>query len=205
VLAALVALALTSPADAAASAPCRPAGATTIVQTQVARVYRAGRPRRVYGCLFRSGRVTPITTRRPVDTRLTDVKPRVAGRFVAFAYTWDSGAAGGDGLAVVNLATGKKRDIVLDPSTRPDPEDVIVHDMVLTSRGSLAWIWNVVAVVGQDEPGVREVRKLERDADVRRRGVKLDEGAEVEPASLERAGTDVTWLKAGALLTAPLL
>lgn len=205
-LAAIVALVIPSPPDATATHRCREAGSTTIVKSKTARIYRSRRKyRRVYGCLYRTGKRVPLTDafdgESLSETSLTELKPRLAGRFVGFEYGWDNGVAGGPGLAVVDLRSGDVRGFDLDPSTEDDHPDVSVSDMVVTTRGSMAWTWTAEYGDGRT---VREVRKLESDADSEKFGVILDSGPDVDLVSLERRGSSVSWLKAGVRASAPL-
>jgi hypothetical protein len=71
-----------------------------------------------------------------------------------------------------------------------------VTDLVVTSRGSVAWI----ASKGKYRAQSFEVRRARSSG----RSVLLDEGPEIEPESLRRSGAVVSWAKGGHRLSAPL-
>lgn len=207
--AALVAV-LGSPPDAGAERrACSQAGSRTIVASKHVRVFRSRRDRHVYGCLFSRGVPVALTSDDDFSaTSLASLKPRLAGRFVGFAYSWDNGVTGGPGVEITDLRRGRARGVELDPGSsarrgaRPDP-DATIHDIVITSRGSLAWTWTADYFTEPGQPKVREVRKL-APTDRRRLGVLLDSGPEIEVDSLTRRRSAVSWINAGQRVSAPL-
>ena len=213
VLLGLLALSLTIGSLAAPSAgvaakkkSCRQAGSKTVVATKSVRVfdYRG----RTYGCLHRRGVRVALDSDDPYgDSRLSTLKPRIAGRFVGYAHFWDNGVAGGPGVGVTDLQRGTARLVDFDPSTERDHPDGSVEDLVVTTRGSLAW--TMKAEYGLDVETARRTHEV-RTLDVSDRaapfgiGTLVAEGAGIDVLSLERRGSAVTWLESGALMSQPL-
>ena len=201
---ALLAASLVAPPAGDAGRTCAAAGSRTIVASDSARVFRLRG--RVYGCLHRRNVRVPLEDRfggeSLSETRLTSLKPRLAGRFVGYAYEWDNGSVGGPGVEVADLARGTRRGVELDPSTEEDHLDAVVRDIVVTTRGSLAWTW-FGDFLDPARGEVREVRKLE-PTDRSALGRLLDSGPEIGLRSLARRGSNVSWVNRGQRVSAPL-
>ena len=182
---------------------CRPPGARTIVQSSFARVYRLGG--RSYGCLFRAGRAYRLGDQTsnesyPDTVRLGRVV-RLAGRFAAYEIRHVGRGDSQYDVFVKDLRTGairrhpKAYEALTPPAEEPDAG---VTDIVLSSRGAVAWIVrNIYA-----DPVRLEVRK----ADATARSALLDAGTAIDPASLTlgRDGT-LRWLNAGVTRTSGLV
>jgi hypothetical protein len=181
---------------------CRPAGARTIAQSSLARIFRFGG--RSYGCLLsanRAYRLGDLSTSEsyPDTVRLGSVV-RLAGRFVAYEVRRVGRADSEYEVFVRDLRTGAVRrhpkpyEQLALPSEGPDAG---VTDMVLNARGSVAWIVrNVYA-----SPVRLEVRKADPTAS----STLLGAGIAIEPASLSlgRDGT-LRWVDGGVTRTAAL-
>ena len=76
--------------------------------------------------------------------------------------------------------------------------------MVVTTRGSIAWIWTATYEDRTESrcSGGAQAR-AGRDSDDKF-GVILDSGPEIDLRSLERRGSTVSWVKAGARVSVPL-
>jgi hypothetical protein len=125
---------------------CFPKGSKTIQQTAKARVY--GRYRAGYGetdvwaCAYRSVESFLLGSRQPIDDG-GDVVDRVqlGGIFVAWnAERYDHDGSSPD-LEILNLITGRTIFIWPRPSSSyPDGANVDVTALVISRRGSAAWI-----------------------------------------------------------------
>lgn len=126
---------------------------------------------------------------------------RVAGRFVAFTYTTDSDCTLQD-LVVVDVRArrtvtevGSTDGAFSETSGCYQPAGF--ERIVLRRSGRVAW------TEGADANGLRSVNALDPDAKARRR--VLDEGADVDSASLRAVdGDTIGWTRGGVPKTAPL-
>lgn len=143
------------------TAACWPAGAqgrpsgtcatrgATVAATAKARVFRQGRSPKgdagtklYYGCLLGSHRIVRLN--RSGGFGLGAVLTRtlaLAGRYVAFDSAVPTGAADDSDVVVLDLRTGKTARWA--PVGAPDgqaAEDPRVQRLVLTARGTVAWI-----------------------------------------------------------------
>jgi hypothetical protein len=187
------------PAVAAANGGgCEPRGSRTIVRSRSARVYRLRQ--NVYGCLLSRGVPVLLTETGEFDeVRLAAPRPRLFGRFVAYAYVWDGGVAGGAGVAAADLRSGRIHGVETDPSE--EEPDFSVTDLVVTRGGTLVWIWRAeFPGEAADRLEVRRLGPRER----RRLGSRLDAGPELDLDSLEVRGSAVSWVNAGERRSATL-
>jgi hypothetical protein len=174
---------------------CRPAGARTISQSSLARVFRLGG--RSYGCLFGANRAhrlgdLPANASYPDTVRLGPVV-RLSGRFVAYELRRLGRGDSQYEVFVRDLRTGairrhpKPYEQIALASEEPDAG---VTDIVLNARGSVAWIVRDI----YRSPVELEVRK----ADPASPSTLLDAGAAIEAVSLTlgRDGT-LHWINGG--------
>lgn len=186
-------------ADADAHVPCGKRGEQTIRHTEKARVFTTNVwdrrdeldwPNYVYGC-FRGYRTLRFVGRINLVIPHT---VRIAGRYAAFGavgdfepdpteYTW---------LSVVDLKQGVRRIVV----GGPDYQDFF--SVALKPTGSIAWIEQVSDPYG-DDPRPYQVRR-----NTGRRTVTLDTGHDIDPHSLRKGRSTVSWVRGGRRRSAML-
>lgn len=207
----LIAMALVAAAALPAAAPgtsarklgCRPAGSKTIVTNARARVFKYRRL--VYGCLYRRNVAVRLTSDDGYGTDfLRPPKPQLAGRFVAYTYYWEGSVEGtGQAVRVTDLRTGATNltDFEFEENDKV-PTDVKVVKLVVTPTGWVAWSW----LATYDKRGqVPEIRRLRAGrSDIGLTAKPLDSGPDVDPASLDRDGTTISWTHGEDFRTAEL-
>jgi hypothetical protein len=196
VAAVLVAAAIVPPALAARPHGCSPPGAKTVVANARTRVFRWHGL--VYGCLRRLGHPYALTSNDGYGfDKLRFVKPVLAGRYVAWAFYWESSVEGyGYGVRSMDLRNGGLSLTEFDATLSKEPEKAVVSRLVLTPGGSYAWTWTL----DYKDHQALELRKVEPN----RKGVKypelgalVDSGPDLDLTSLERDGSAITWLHGG--------
>lgn len=191
--------------DASAKSPttCQRTESKTIASSSHARVYRifredddvAARARRLYGCLYSTGR--PLYLTRAYDDQYvlsgSYATVRLAGRFVAWnEETTDiscKAACPPDYVPTqrsIGIADLKRRAVLRLAGA------VTGGGLVLAKSGAIAW-------TQQGTGSAVDLRARDSDGSFR----MLDTGA-IDPASLELSGSVVSWTKDGARFEAAL-
>jgi hypothetical protein len=188
-LATIASLALGAPAEAATHA-CRPHGSKTVRASSAARVYELRGT--VYGCLFAAGRRYRLGEN---DDELGDyVGPiRLRGRLVGFArQSFDHYGNANATVVVRDLRTGKVAHSFSDSGggramcDEPEPPSYSVTDLALAPAGAVAWI-------GEAHHCGFVAREVTTLATGKPREV-VDQGLDIDPASLRYAGGSIFWL-----------
>lgn len=175
---------------------CTMKGAKTIAANRHVRAFsaRVRTWREVFGCRRAAGRAYVIGDAGG-ECQNYDVVDSVvvSGNFAALNVRTCSLHGSQSRVALINLRDGRVRFASAPLSTRgSDGSYDAIRGMVVTAGGHLAWL------------GVRVVRGAVVDAEVRRRGVAakvgsvvLDSGSTINPRSLRRRGSTMSWRKAG--------
>ena len=195
----LGAVALSTPAEAAAEEPkreCPRAGTKTVARNGVVRLYERKRDvnRRLFACLRRSQRTKRVISSYDdgiyVSAEYSNV--RLAGYFVAWSYERTDVSCKAEcppgynathrSIGFYDLRSRGSRDIFGAAEERA---------LVLTSSGALAWAQRAsdgqIEVVARSRSGRRV----------------LDRGA-IPPSSLRLRGSALVWTNAGVERSAPL-
>jgi hypothetical protein len=195
VAAVLIVPATASSRPAARPHGCSPAGSTTVVANARTRVFRWHGL--VYGCLRRLGHPYALTSNDGYGfDKLRFVKPVMAGRFVAWAFYWESSVEGyGWGVRAMNLRNGALSLAEFDATFNDQPRKAAVSRLIVTPGGSYAWTWTIDYRDHQDQ----ELRKVEPGgkSGPGKLGVIVDSGPDLDLASLKRDGSAITWLQGG--------
>jgi hypothetical protein len=194
---ATLAVAPAAPA-AAAKKSCRAAstakGMKIAVQSPGAVVFT--KRDKTWGCVF-GGKVRRMPAGLTYPDRLT-----LAGRYVAYVYTGSAIGDETDSIGVVNLRTGKGKDLSKGFSGNyPNEIDTSqqIGAVVLRNNGSVAWTQNTVGLM--ETGGPIEVHTVGPDGERR----VLDSG-NIPTGSLALSGdrTTLFWTKDGAAQSAQL-
>ena len=188
---------LSVPSAAAGAKPkgCHPKGSTTVVANARTRVFRWHGL--VYGCLRRLGHPYALTSNDGYGfDKLRFVKPVLAGRYVAWAFYWESSVEGsGYGVRSMDLRNGSLSLTEFDSSLSGEPEEAVVSRLVLTPAGSYAWTWTLV----YRDHKVKELRKVEPNRKPAPKypelGALVDSGDDLDLTSLERDGSTIFWMR----------
>lgn len=191
----LVAAATASPASAARPRGCSPAGAKTVVSNARTRVFKWHRL--VYGCLRKLGHPYALTSNDGYGfDKLRFVKPVLAGRYVAWAFYWESSVEGaGYGVRSMDLRSGALSLTEFDSTLSGEPEEAVVSRLVLTPAGSYAWTWTLE----YRDRKVKELRKVEPNRKPAKKypelGALVDSGDDLDLTSLTRDGSTIFWMR----------
>lgn len=190
---------LALPGAAEAKRSCKSTGSTTVVKTSTGRIFskqRSGQTR-YYGCLFAKGRKWLLTTepRGADDGDWAFQVPRITAPYAGFAErSVTSAGEGGTTVKVLDLRDGK---VALQSTQTHGAGDAVewsTTDLAVTADGFAAWI-----DAYRYDASVNEVRGSDSS------GERLIDTGAIDDDSLERRGTRVSWVKAGASLTATLV
>jgi hypothetical protein len=198
-LALAVVLIVSAAATATAARPkgCHPKGSTTVVANARTRVFRWHRL--VYGCLRKLGHPYALTSNDGYGfDRLRFVKPVLAGRYVAWAFYWESSVEGyGYGVRSMDLRNGELSLTEFDATLSGEPEKAVVSRLVLTPGGSYAWTWTI----DYKDHRAKELRKVEPNRKPAPKypelGKLVDSGDDLDLMSLTRDGSTISWMRAG--------
>jgi hypothetical protein len=198
-----VALAVASPAGAEA-APCPSHGAKIVLRKDSVVVYTRGSA--TFSCSLVNGRRAELA-----DDSLSFIYPprvmAVRGTLLAFVALDQEPD---DIVATVSVIdTSRVRDAYSDTVTGADIGYRKVGSLVLTARGSIAWVACPVARAQRATPAPECVKpgraaavwSLARGA---RRPRLLDGSGRIDPRSLRLSGGLVSWVRDGRLRSAPL-
>jgi hypothetical protein len=207
-----------SGAPAAGSPRCYPKGSVTLRKSERVRVYRA-RNETTVGCLLASGERTNLDF-RPYLVAYPVPAISIAGPLVGFALEGQADPNMRDDdtyINVIDLRTGEFPAGFTSKGppfavSRPNTYDGKVGSVKLKRNGAIAWIAcrtrvNPVADYGDPRPScVRagafdEVHKLDAGADDPK---LLDQGRSIDPRSLRRHGSKITWTNDGRRRSATL-
>ncbi len=163
----------------------------------------------VYACSFRFGRVWSLTPynggqgcpgpgAEPCETAGAYA---LSGRFVAWAQDYTSPIEQETSVAVLDLRTGKLRRNTHSGTPAPvypgvsQTADPYVDKTVVKADGSVAW----VNTDDYSRPAIHEVWKDDRTGKHR-----LDRSSAIDPHSLTRTGSTITWVDGGMSRSARL-
>jgi hypothetical protein len=202
VAAAAVALGGATPAASSGQGGCYPAGVRQLARDAVARVYEAGTPAggprlggtAVYACYLRRGHPVALAPAGGF-TRVGPVA--LAGPVVAYASAAMGVDTSSSTVSVLNLASGARRTLTAASPPRRPESFTAVSSLVVTARGSVAWIASRSGV-GQPQT-TYEVRRSDASG-----SALLDSGTSIASSSLRRAGAKITWIDGGRTRSAPL-
>ena len=178
------------------AANCTMKGAKTIAVNRHVRVFsaRVRTWREVFGCRRSANRAYVIGDAGGECHNYDLIDSAVvAGNFVALNVRTCDLDGSQSSVALINLRDGRVRFASAPLSTRgSDASYDAIRGMVVTAGGRLAWL------------GVRVARGAVVDAEVRRRGIAakvgsvvLDSGSTIDPRSLRRRGSTLSWRKSG--------
>jgi hypothetical protein len=186
---------------------CLPRGAHTLAKDSSARVFSVhasqrgfpGLSRRVYACLFRRG--IPVLLGKPSPLGFRGVGPvALAGTTVAYADTTGGIDFFNTVVLELDLRTGRTRfSLPATTSTGTVESFYFVQALVLTPRGSAAWVGSKSSIVNQTGTIYEVHRALASGATS-----LLDQGPRVDPASLRLSRGTVSWIDGGSPMSAPL-
>jgi hypothetical protein len=191
-------------AGSAGLARCFPAHSQTIAKNQYVRVYSfretisrgyAG----TYACLLRRGSTVALATPRRYHPGSVD-HVTLAHTIVAYTLSTHSVDTGSTDIIVVNVANGRTLRTVRGVGGFIDACVISfsdVTDLVVTSRGSIAWI---VRKGARCKTSAFEVYS-ERDGGA---PILLEEAPAIAPESLSFSHQTVSWETAGQRKSAPL-
>ena len=197
-LALVVAGLLVVPSTSSAARPkgCHPKGSTTVVANARTRVFRWHGL--VYGCLRRLGHPYALTSNDGYGfDKLRFVKPVLAGRFVAWAFYWESSVEGyGWGVRAMDLRSGGLSLTEFDATLSGEPEKAVVSRLVLTPGGSYAWTWTI-DYKDHQEKELRKVEPYGKRKKYPELGALVDSGTDLDLTSLTRDGSTISWMNGG--------
>jgi hypothetical protein len=202
-----VALALIACAGATAApvhrSGCFPPHAETIAKDRAVRVYSiAGKNlsrRSTYACLLRRG--TTVTLSTPEQGRLVSIEHLTfAGPVIAFTRSTHGVDTGSTDIAVVNVAS--RRTLLTVPQVGGFIDACFISfqevtDLVVTARGSVAWL---VRKGAQCKTTTYEVYSAQKSG----APTLLEEGPAIAPKSLRLSNGTVSWQNAGQQKSARL-
>jgi hypothetical protein len=202
----VLAVVLLVPSSASAARPkgCHPKGSTTVVANARTRVFRWHGL--VYGCLRRLGHPYALTSNDGYGfDRLRFVKPVLAGRFVAWAFYWESSVEGyGYGVRSMDLRNGGLSLTEFDATLSGQPENVVVSRLIVTPGGSYAWTWTIDYKDHQAKE-LREVEPYGKRKKYPDLGALVDSGDDLDLTSLTRTGSTISWMRGGVARSQPLV
>lgn len=189
---------LNSP-SAEARARCGSEGSRTILKTSQVRVFR--KRGRTFACRYRTHRAFRLGDLPPFEDLLKVEQIEVAGRFVGYELAFRGRTDSFSEVTVIDLASGRRRSTGSDAEVLNLPEETSgaefgVTDLQLAPSGAVAWINRNVYL----RPPRYEV--LKSDSDGTR--VVLDTGVAIDPKSLSRTDSKVSWVKDGQAQSASL-
>jgi hypothetical protein len=178
---------------------CAPAHSQTVAEDRKVRVYSLAGRAGTYACLLRSDRTVALAEPRRYRPDSID-HVTLAGTIVAYTDSTHGVDAGSTGIAVVNIAT--RRILLTIPGVGGFVDACFISfrdvtDLVVTNRGSVAWIVRK----GTDcRTAAFEVRSA------RASGVQalLEEGPAIVPGSLRVSGQTASWESGGQRRSASL-
>jgi hypothetical protein len=200
--AAAVAVALAGgPGAAAAQRSCGPAGAQTLADNGIARIYTTATrrrppltPARVYGCASGSTKAVSLGGGNHQYVEL----PTLGGHFAGYALRSMGVDTGFTRVRVIDLRSGRVIDDAAATSPVARPESfTAVTALVVNTRGHVAWVGSKRAI-GVSRP-TYEVRKIDSPAEA-----LLDMGPDIGARSLRLRGTQLSWSHGRARRTARL-
>ena len=182
---------------------CTLKGARTVVANRHVRIFNASHAKHgglTFGCLrsadraYALGFVGECQNNDVVDTAV------VAGTFAALNVNTCGLASSESRIALVTLRNGHVVFASEPLSTPGDPDGYdAIRGMVVTPRGRMAW---VAVRIARGVVVAAEVRRRAHGPD--RRSVLLDSGSDIDPRSLRRHGSRVSWVKGGVARSAAL-
>jgi hypothetical protein len=203
VAAATAAAAALAGGQGAAATPrtCGPAGARTLADNGIARIFtlaaphrRPLAPARVYGCA--SGSTKPVALGGG-DHEYVEVAT-LGGRFAGYALRSMGVDTGSTRVRVIDLRSGRVIDDTAATSPVRRPESfTAVTALVVNARGHVAWVGSKSSI-GGGRP-TYEVRKIDSPAEA-----LLDASPDVGAYSLRLRGTQLSWAHGRARRTARL-
>lgn len=175
---------------------CAPAHAQTIAQDRYVRVYslggKASRQSGTYVCLLRSGGTVALAKPGRYGPGSID-HIALAGTIVAYTDSTHGVDTGSTDIVVVNVAT--RRTLLTVPGAGGFIDACVigfreVTDLVVTYRGSVAWI---VRRGAHCATGTFEVHRARTSG----AAALLEEGPAIAPGSLRVSGQTVSWENGG--------
>jgi hypothetical protein len=186
---------------------CGPKRAETLAKSSRARIFRRrGSPsdsyrRTTLGCLFsRRGDAIPLD--EPANSNLALPPFALKGRYVAYNNHITDDIPSSYAVVVMSLRSGGFKHIT---AALADHRAASATDLALKRDGSVAWIACPEGIPTQtcDPEQIAEVGFQVWKND--RAGVRqLDRGMEIDPKSLRRRGSHISWLNGGVRRTAKL-
>jgi hypothetical protein len=192
------------PASSVRAPNCSLQGATTIKANRYVRVFKKTRRNygRAYGCLRTARRAYVLGIIGECQNNDEIQKVEVAGRRAVLGIFECSLTDGWWRVDLVNLRNGHREftsnPITPGPATN-EPVRELLHRIVVTASGGVAW--TATRSVGGARTAV-EVRRNRRGTN--NQSVVVDSGTGIDPDSLRKRGTRITWTKAGARRSAPI-
>jgi hypothetical protein len=189
------------PGAAAARRSCGPAGARTLADDGIARIYTMAAlrrqplaPARVYGCASGSTKAVVLGGGNHEYVELATL----GGRFAGYALRSMGVDTGFTRVRVMDLRSGSVIDdtAATSPVTRPE-SFTSVTGLVVNARGHVAWVGSKSAI-GVGRP-TYEVRKIDSPGEA-----LLDASPAIGAQSLRLRGTQLSWTHGRARRTARL-
>jgi hypothetical protein len=196
-------LAWATPVDARTRAACSVPGSRTIKQIGQVRVFTKAGIR--YACHRRVNRSFPLNRTRENISFQGAYDFSVAGPYVGYSLSYASRTDEYARVRVIDARSGRVRRSILQ---RLRGKVVMVRDLEVGRTGAVGWI--VLEATGCGSRGCLTVACAVRSADGGRRfsAVLLDSGGcfedGIQPESLSRQGTSLTWSKLGQTRSANL-
>jgi len=181
-----------NPASAEARARCSSEGSKTVMRTSQVRVFR--KRGRTFACRYRTDRNFRLGDLPAFPDGYLIEHLQVLGHSVGYELAFRGRGDPDSQVRTIDLATGMRRFLGSDAEQIDPPEagsalEVGVTDLELGPSGSVAWINRNVYV----RPARYEVLKSDGEGSK----VLLDSGEGIDPASLSRVGSTISWVKEG--------
>jgi hypothetical protein len=201
-----------APAADRTRAACLPKGTTTLLQNRVARVYRDGpaddSPRfAVVGCVFAKGRQIGLDS--PIEGFYAHMPPALAlnGTVLGWAAT-DCSQECATEVHASDLARSPDEALNYSTATLREDEQVRIGSLTVTRAGGLAWITCPRRTRSEVEP---RCLKPGAKVGVYRKAAGFDTptervafGRDIDPSSLRRRKSTISWIQGGERRTASL-
>jgi hypothetical protein len=186
---------------AARTSGCGPASGTTLTAGRHARIYTLPGPfgqTRTYGCLFSSGRSWSLSPKSRF-TRLDPETVVLRAPWVAYSEATNAVDNAVAAIFVRNLRTGRVAQRHPAVTEVSGPENFSsVAQIVLNDTGAVAWIGEENSITA----GGLLLRQVEIGDSA---GFSVaDQGAGIEPRSLELHGSTLSWIDSGTVRSALL-
>jgi hypothetical protein len=192
-------------------ARCFPKGSVTLLENRVARVYREGpaddSPRFSIGaCVFAKGRRIGLDS--PIEGLYGHLPPALALNGTVLGFTATSCLEHcGTQVSAHDLARWPDDVINASGATLKKNKIVSVGSITVTRAGALAWITCPPRTRSERNPKCLEPGRnagVYRAVDFGRPAERLATGRDIDPSSLRRKGSTISWIQGGERRTAVL-